>query len=778
MPASNSKTLECNSYRFDSFEVCTRPGILLREGQRLKIQELPLQMLLVLLERPGEIVTKEELGRRLWGQETFVEVDKSLYVVAAKLRDALEDEAASPRYIKTVSGRGYRFIGEVTPVLDSAAPDSPERSALLPEESKRSFLAGGRAFPSVARIAVAAVLVAAASYLFYRYTQRPLASDHDRIVVGGFSNGTGNPDLDGILSSAARLKLQESPYLNLIPDQNFHSLVKNPDSAPLNDQVHVCASLGGQILLSGQLLALKRGYQVLLTARRCVDGRLMTTQMATADSQPAILSALDLATERMRRRLGEPDSSLQKYNLPSAQAMTASLAALKAFTVGDMKRAQDLNEESIASYKLAVDLDPQFALAYARLGIVYTNTRQPSLSRQYYKKAFDLRNRTTDRDRLYIITHYYAYTTGEINRAIEDYELWKTLYPRDLIPANNLAVEYLQIGQPQKSVESAIRAIQIDPNSKFPYAMLAQGYLRTGAYDKVHKLCTETDPAKMDIIAFHDVCFQAAFARNDEAGMQREMQWAHGNPQESILITNAAWVAMYHGKVAEAQKLFAAARQNALQHNLDESAADISLDKANAEADLGLLREAREDATSGLQELGSGSAAAEQAFAALALARAGDIARAKTEATEAASQAPLDTILNFAVLPSTYAAIQLHKNDPRGAIQFLEKTRPYDNCDNLELSPAYYRGLAYLQSKQFPQAIREFRQVLAHRVLEPNSLYVLLAQLQLGRALQLSGDRAGAAQAYAELEQLWKNADTSFPPLQWVHSYQRELHVQ
>ncbi len=200
-------------------------------------------------------------------------------------------------------------------------------------------------------------------------------------------------------------------------------------------------------------------------------------------------------------------------------------------------------------------------------------------------------------------------------------------------------------------MESAIRAIQIDPNSKFPYAMLAQGYLRTGAYDKVHKLCTEADPAKTDIIAFHDVCFQAAFAQNDEAGMKRELQWAHGNPQESILITNAAWVAMHHGKVAEAQRLFAAARQNALQHNLDESAADISLDKANAEADLGA---------------GIRKRVAEQAFAALALARAGDIARAKAEAAEAALAGAPRYDSEFCGAAFYLRCIQLHKNDPRG----------------------------------------------------------------------------------------------------------------
>jgi len=775
MSVPNSKALGRDGHRFDSFEVRVRSGVLLQAGHRLKIQGLPFQMLLILLEHPGETVSKEELGRRLWGQETFVEVDKSLYVVAAKLREALGDNAAGPRYIKTVSGQGYRFIGDVSPVFESTA-DTPDEPA-IPEfqaeagEPNRRYRAG-----HIALWCLLAVMASAgvAGYAIYRH-RRPLVSDHDRVIVGGLVNSTGNADLDGILSSAVRLKLQESPYLDMVSNENFRSLIKSPDSATVKDQLRACVSLGAQVLLTGQLLALAQGYQIQLTAWHCANGRSLTTEKASADSQMTILSALDLVTQQMRRRLGESDSSLQKFNVPSAQATTASLAALKAFTLGEEKRSQGLNAESITCYKLAVDLDPQFALAYARLGIAYTNTKQPSLSRQYYRKAFELRNRTSDRDRLYIVTHYYAYTTGEINRAIDDYELWRTLYPRDLVPANNLAVEYLEIGQPEKAVGLASRAIQIDPNNEFPYAMLAQAYMKTGSYARVNVLCNDPARAKTDFVGFHDICFQAASAENDEAGMQRQLQWAHGTPQESILINDAARSAIYRGKMSEAQRLFSAAKQNALQHNFGESATDIVLDKANIEADLGFTREAREDTSEALLELGPESAAAEQAFAALALARIGDTTRAETEARNAASQAPLNTILNSAVLASAHAAIRLHQDDPKGAIQSLEEARSFDFCDNMDLSPPYYRGLAYLQDLQPQLAINEFRQVIDHRVLAPTSSYVTLSLLQMGRAYQLLGDRTQAIEAYGAAQEVWKDADPDFPPLQQMHFYQRQF---
>jgi eukaryotic-like serine/threonine-protein kinase len=773
MSFTNTSSSACDAYLFGPFELRLRAGVLLRKGKRVRVQELPLQMLLVLLENHGQLVSRRNLQSRLWGHETFVEVDNGLHVVAGKLREALGDHASNPLFIKTISGRGYCFIGEVTPVFDSHPEVLTEPTSTVLSMETKELVTGHRPLSVAIWSVLAIVSLVATSALIYRYVHRPLASDQDRVVVGGFANSTGNSDLDGTLSSAVQLKLQESPYLSMISYQRFRSLVKDPDSAPLKEELHACTSLDGQLLLKGQILALAAGYRILLTAWRCADGRLLTTQKAEADSQATILPALDLATEQMRRRLGESDSSLQKFNVPLMQATTASLTALKAFTLGEEKRSQGLQAESIARYKLAVDLDPQFALAYARLGNVYTNIGQASLSGEYYRKAFDLRNRTTDRERLYIITHYYAYTTGEIKRAIADYELWRTLYPRDSVPTSNLAVEYLQIGQSQDVVELARKAVQLDPTNKLSYVMLAQAYVKTGDYTNVNALCNDPAQATTDFLGFHEICFQAASAQNDEAVMQRQLQWAHGNPEESELLDDAALVAMYRGKMSEAGRLFAEAKQNALQNNFAESAADIQLNKANIEADFGYTQEARKDAMGAL-ELASGNAS-EEAFAALALARAGDISRAQSEASKASSQAPLDTILNSAVLASVRAAIQLQRHDSKGAILSLEEARPFDFCDPMRLAPAYYRGLAYLQDKQPQRAIREFQQVADHRTLADYPLYVVLSQLEMGRALQLIGDQASAAQAYDEIARIWKDADSGFPPLQELRAYQREV---
>jgi DNA-binding winged helix-turn-helix (wHTH) protein/tetratricopeptide (TPR) repeat protein len=764
MQAQESGQPGCETYLFDSFEVSVRQRVLRQSGERLKLQELPFQMLLILLETPGEIVSKEELGRRLWGHETFIEVDKSLYVMAGKLREALGDNAAQPRFIKTVSGRGYRFIGEVTPVLTS--PLAPRLVLTMPASATR--------IPSRWRMtlwtSLALVAVGGGMGLLYRYNHRPLASDQDRIVIGSFTNSTGNADLDRTLSSAVQLKLQESPYLSLISDHKFRAALKDLDSASLKQELTACSSLDGQMLLKGRILSKGNGFQILLTAWGCGNGRLLTTQGAEAASQAAILPALDLATEHMRRRLGEPESSLQKFNVPLVQATTASLAALKAFTLGEEKRAEGDMDAAIAGYRLAVDLDPQFALAYARLGTINNNVGQYSLSRQYYQKAYELKNRASDREKLYIVTHYYEYATGETQRAIQDYELWRTLYPRDIVPTNNLAVDYLQLGEPQKALDLARRAIQLEPTNELLYGTLAESYLKLGQYSQVQALCSDSEHGRLNSLGFHRVCFRAAFALHDEAGMQKQMQWAHGNPQECEALDDAAWVAMYRGKISEAHKLFAAAARSAAENKTIESEADVRLDEARLNADVGDLPAATEEARQVLKL--PFESASEQAYAALALARAGAIADAQSVAKKAAAMAPLDTIVNSGLLAVVRASVDLQNHNPKLALNSLEETRPLDFCVYMELAPAYYRGLAYLQAKDPGRAAKEFQSVIDHTSLADFPIYVVLSEVELGHTYTVLGDRAKAAGAYKVAEEIWKDADPGFPGLLRLHVYE------
>jgi eukaryotic-like serine/threonine-protein kinase len=749
--------------------------------------------LLVLLESPGEVVSKETLRSRLWSGRVFGELDSSLHVAAAKLREALGEKAGAAQYIETIRRRGYSFKGTVeqifspapTPASGVAAgiasteagaahsvtpPENPQlpipqELEQAPQESeqtpkpaigllrKHSIMVGALSL-------LLLFIVAACTLLFYQHRRNPLTGGSGRVVLGGFINNSGDDSFSG-LGRIFRVKLEESPFLNLIPDQSFQRLIPTPTSASPEQLLKGCASLDGKVLITGAITGRPPGYEITIAARNCSNGDLVTSQRVQAASRETVLAALDQATNQMRKSLGESDASLQRFNMPLAQATTSSLAALRAFTLGEEKRANGQEFEAIPDYKLAVDLDPQFALAYARLGTIYSNAAELTQSKDYYQKAFDLREHTTDHERLYIAAHYYS-ISGQAQRTIEAYNLWRSLYPRDSSPYENLALEYLDLGRPEETLSIAQTAVQLDPASSLSQQVLARVYIETGKQEQLRALCRNMLGGKGDSAMLHQSCFLLAFLQNDEAAMQEHIRWMRGNAAESELLDDVARVAMYQGKISSGRKLFARARGIALAQGFSELAATIDVDEAILEADLSYPREARALSIDALRRTSDNVSIL--ALAALALGRSGDTTLAESTAAKAAAQAPLDTILNDAELPSIRAVIQLQKHNPQAAIQALEPVRPYDTCSVLALAPAYYRGLAEQDAGYPDKAATEFRSVLDHRALEPDSSYIPLAALQLGKVLRRSGDSAGAAKAERQVEDAWKHADPGFPP--------------
>lgn len=369
-----------------------------------------------------------------------------------------------------------------------------------------------------------------------------------------------------------------------------------------------------------------------------------------------------------------------------------------------------------------------------------------------------------------IVAHYYEFATGQTQRAIEVYELWHALYPRDPVPIDNLAGQYLAAGRPQQTLDLIQQATQLEPANQTHYVMRTQAYLRLGDYANVRKVCDGAANQQTDSSELHRSCFEAAFAQDDEIAMQRELQLSHGGTAECFAVADSAWVAMYHGKSSEAAMIFRKAEQSALQNSSIESAADIGLDQAMLEAEVGLRPAAGTDARAVLKL--PFASASEQAYAALALARAGATPLALTAAGKAESMAPLDDVVNAAMIPTAHAATFLQQDDPADALQALEKSRPFDLYDSLQMVPNYYRGLAYLQSKQPELAVREFQRVIDHRALLPtSSIYLVLSQLELGHAYQLLGDSRSANSAFARVDLAWKDADPGFPPLQKLRQY-------
>ncbi len=783
-------------FRFDGFSVLAGSGVLLRDEKRVKIQDLPFRLLLLLLETPGQVMSTEELCKRLSQSENPLEVG-SLRVAATKLREALGDDANSPRFIKTISGQGYKFIARVSADAEAVieanvsaaeletAPHTQEPSTVESLHGNRygSWKRRLRFSRRAIRWLAAAFAVGISSVGIWMGLRILEAQRHAEalrgithpgtIVVGGFLNETGDHDMDETLSSALQVKLEESPFLRLVVNRTFRDLVRNPETATLNEELDACRSLQGHTLLRGKLTSRNIGKQVSLTAWTCSDGQLLDTEKIDADSTDDILPALNRVTEQMRRRLGEPDDTLQKFHVPLSQATTSSLAALRAFTQAEEKRASGSESDSIRDYKLAADLDPEFALAYARLGAIFFNSGEYVLSQQNFEKAFALRGRTTDRERLYITANYYGFTTGEINRAIEAYELWHKIYPQDIAPINNLAIEYLLVGHPEKAVALANTALQLKPTSYLQYGTWVQAYLKVGDYASLNALCDGPMSLQNNSPVFHMHCFQGAYAQHNEAAMARHLQWAKGKPQEGLILQEAAMVALCRGMSAESWRLFQQTEQVGLKNDMIEFTAGTMLNEATFKADVGLTRDAQAEILSARRLNANGGDL--HASASLALGRAGVVAAALTNADRAAKEAPLNTLLNLGTLASARAAIAMSRHDPEAALRALEESRPYDLNEFLFLSPGYYRGLAYLQNKRPEDAAKEFKRVLDHRVMAPDSPYIPLAQLELGRSLQLIGDHDRAAIAYHQLDELWNRADKDFPPLKQLHSYEREL---
>jgi len=763
-------------YRFDAFEVQAKAGLLLYKGTRVRIQELPFRLLLVLLENCGEVVSREELRIRLWDDRTFVEFDNNLRVAAAKLRDALRDSATEPLFLETVARRGYRFVAKVACVIKPETPlppsfpglqtiASPAESSLVPPAS----LAVARRWPRVAPLLITfAVLVAALTWWTIARFHRPLATSKDIIVLGSIVNKTGDPVYDDALSPPFRVKMEESPYLRLVPTERLLRAMQDKPVASLEGELQACRQLSGTLLIAGDLRSTGGDLGVRVAAYECANGKEVASEIAKAESPETLLTALGQASEHMRLRLGETSATLRHFNVPLAQATTKSLAALRAFQIGEQMHVSGHGLESKTYYKMAVDLDPQFALAYLQLGRGYSNSGEMSLSRKYYQKAFDLRERTTDREKLYITTGYYSNVTGEITRTIQAYELWGSLYPNDVVPANNLATEYSLLGQPDKAVLNARKAVDLDPSLDLPHSTLAWALLKSGDYATLNTLCEDKVRSATSSMLFHLACYQGAFARGDEATMQRELAWSKGNPQEASLLDVEAEVAFYRGRMLEGKRLFSAAKDSARANNLPELATEMELNEAEFLGELGFIDESRRLAKDAIGLAPEGMEI--NVSMAIVWALAGDAQKARSALTRASNQEPLNTVLNQGDLPAVEAIIDVKTGHPKDAIRDLESSRPFDLYHTLDLMPPYYRGLAYSEANQTAQAAAEFQSVVDHRSLNPQSPYVALATLGLAKTLLQEGQNDDAMQLIYGLKATWRNADPNFPPLHELRS--------
>jgi tetratricopeptide (TPR) repeat protein len=587
-------------------------------------------------------------------------------------------------------------------------------------------------------------------------------TDKDTIVLSDFDNKTGDSVFDDTLKQGLSVQLEQSPFLALVSERKVNETLKlmgRPTGDRLTPEVthEVCLRTGSKAMLTGSIAGLGSQYVIGLKAVNCNTGDVLAEAQEQAAGKEAVLKALDAAAVSLRSKLGESLSTVQEYATPLEQASTPSLEALKAFSLGQAERQKLAPDRAIPHLKRAIELDANFAMAYAALGVVYEQVGRGQAS-DCLKKAFELKERASEREKLYITAHYYGEVTGQIDKAIEVYESWKEIYPRDTLPRENLVLSYALIGQGEKALTNGSEAMRLNPKDRIALMNDASAYEMLDRYDEAKAVAEQAIAQNLDSADVHVMLYDIAFIRGDAAGMQREIAWAAGKPEEGWMLSEEGFAEYALGKTQRARETFRRMASLAQSKGRKEAAARARAMQTIPEAALGNIQEAHQKATEALTTSPRGT----RMTLATALALCGDAHRAQKLIDELAKDFPLDTLLNNVSLPVARAIIEIQHNNPTRAITLLEAASPYELAN---YGPMYVLGKAYLQAREGAKAAAEYQKILDHRGIDPTSLLYTLARLGLGRAYALQGDTAKARAAYQDFLTLWKDADPDIPIL-------------
>ncbi len=622
--------------------------------------------------------------------------------------------------------------------------------------------------------AVVVVIAAVAAGYFYTHRPAPKLTEKDTIVVGDFANSTGDPVFDDALKQALSVSLRQSPFLNVLSDEKVAATLKlmtRPVSTPLTPDVagELCQRSDSKVYIAGSIASLGSQYVLGLKAVNCLNGDILAQEQATAPGKEKVLDVLGEAAGKLRGQLGESVASVQKFDAPLAQETTPSLEALKAASIGRKLEREKGSAAAFPAYQHAIDLDPNFASAIEGVGIMYGNLGQPTRGLDYLSKAFALRDRASEREKLHIASMYYLVGTGELDKAIETFREWEDNYPRDDTAYVNLSALYSIEGKMEQGMEQTRDAVRLNPDNVIGIEDLLAFQLSLNRFDEARQLYQQTMARKLDDDTLHLVLYAVEFDEKNPKGMAEQAAWFEGRPElQHEILADESDTEAYAGHMTKARELTRRAVEAAVRADNKESAAVWQLYSAWREALFGNLEEAKREAAAGLA-LATDSQSVQE-LTALVFARAGETARANTLAQELAKRYPIHTIVQSYWLPTIAAQMALSANDPTTAITQLRNTVNVEygltvgNSINSCLYPTYLRGEAYLAAGQ-DGAAAEFQKIIDHPGIVVNCVTGALAHLELGRAYVLAGDKAKAKTAYQDFLTLWKDADPDVPVL-------------
>jgi serine/threonine protein kinase/Flp pilus assembly protein TadD len=708
-----------------------------------------------------------------------LEKDREMrYQVAAEMRadlKRLKREIESSRTgVPAAVDHSSQPAAAAAPARSGASSSKQQPSGSSAQTSAVAQRAGTR-WKILIPAAVVVALIAGGLYWRSRSTSSGSSStaltEKDTIVLADFDNKTGDPVFDDALKQALGVQLGQSPFLNILSDrkveETLHLMGRPPNERITRDVAReLCIRTGSKAFLPGTISKLGDHYIVGVDAVGCNNGDTLAKEQEEAANKEEVLKALGKAASSLRAKLGESLATIQKFDVP-VEATTASLEALKAFSMGITTFRAKGNAESIPFYKRAIEIDPNFAVAYASLGLVYGNLGQASLAAENIKKAYDLRDHVSEREKYRISALYYQNVTGEFEQAVQVYELWAKSYPQDAVPVGNLGVINGNLGQYEKAMAANLESQRLEPDA-IGYSNVAGTYLSLNKFDDSQKAVEDAQQHHMESDSLHFGIYQLAFLKGDTAGMERQVAWAAGKPgTEDVLLSFQSDTEAYYGHLALARDFSRRAVDAAVRSDSKESAATWQVNSALREAEFGNSAAAKQSVAAALA-LSPGRSV--KIFAAVALARVGETSRAKALADELEKNYPSQTELKVYWMPAIRAAVELNAGNYAQALILLEAAAPYELGEPSQLQlgtlyPVYLRGQGYLMAHNGTAAAAEFQKFLDHRGIVINYPLGALAHLGLGRAYAMSGDNARAKTAYQHFLTLWKDADPDIPIL-------------
>ena len=724
-----------------------------------------------------------------------LEKDRELrYQSAAEMRSELKRlkrDTASGRPAAATSGTVPIARDSGSPTVQTS-PTSGSAPALASSGSSGAVkaaevpVAGGKLWKVLVPAAVLVVaLIAGGVYWRSRLTSSvataPL-TEKDTVVLADFDNKTGDAVFDDALKQALAVDLGQSPFLNILSERRVGETMqlmgrKPGDKITLDVAREICLRTGTKALLNGSISRLGTQYVIGLEAINCNTGDVLAKEQGEASSKESVLKTLDQVATSMRTKLGESLASVQKFDVP-IEATTNSLDALKAFSMGVRVAREKGPAEAISFYKRAIELDPNFATAYALLGLNYSNLGQPTRAAQELEKAYQLRDRVSEREKLRISANYYYIVTGELEKEAQTYQLWVQSYPNDSVPHGNLGANYSALGQYDQALPELKRGIALAPDTVVGYQNIGLVYLALGQFDKAKAALDSAAALKLDAGSLHLMAYYLAFLQNDSGAMAQHVAWGAGKPgDEDPLLAAQSDTEGYYGRLGAARDFARRAVDSAVRADSKETAALWQVSGALREAEFGNAAQARQAANAALS-LSPGRDV--KVLAAVAFARAGDIPHARSLADELEKAYPTNTTLKLYWFPIVRAAIALGNQKPGDAMVALEAVAPYEFGEPPPFQigtiyAAYIRGEAYLANHNGAAAAREFQKFLDHRGLAVNYPLASLAHLGLARAYVLAGDSAKAKATYRDFLSLWKDADPEIPILKEANAEYAKL---